>query len=104
MRNTIVSLISIILGLVAGGILMLFIGSNPIEGYSYLLQGALKNLERIGNTLATATPLIFTGLSVAFAFRTGLFNIGASGQMLVGGLAASAVGLTLDLSRPVLLL
>ncbi|MCM3666487.1 ABC transporter permease [Mesobacillus subterraneus] len=104
MRNTIVSLISIILGLVAGGILMLFIGSNPIEGYSYLLQGALKNIERIGNTLATATPLIFTGLSVAFAFRTGLFNIGASGQMLVGGLAASAVGLTFDLSRPVLLL
>ncbi|MBT2681418.1 ABC transporter permease [Bacillus sp. ISL-35] len=103
MRHTIVSLISIILGLVAGGILMLFIGSNPIEGYSYLLQGALKNLERIGNTLATATPLIFTGLSVAFAFRTGLFNIGASGQMLVGGLLASAVGLTYDFSRPVLL-
>lgn len=82
---------------------MLFIGSNPIEGYSYLLQGALKNLERIGNTLATATPLVFTGLSVAFAFRTGLFNIGASGQMLVGGLLASAVGLTYDFSRPVLL-
>lgn len=104
MRHTIVSVISIILGLVAGGILMLFIGSNPIEGYSYLLQGALKNLERIGNTLATATPLVFTGLSVAFAFRTGLFNIGASGQMLVGGLLASAVGLTYDFSRPVLLL
>ncbi|WLR53376.1 hypothetical protein LC048_12560 [Mesobacillus subterraneus] len=83
---------------------MLFIGSNPIEGYSYLLQGALKNLERIGNTLATATPLIFTGLSVAFAFRTGLFNIGASGQMLVGGLAATAVALTFDLSRPILLM
>jgi general nucleoside transport system permease protein len=104
MRNTIVSLISIILGLVAGGILMLFIGSNPIEGYSYLIQGALKNLERIGNTLATATPLVFTGLSVAFAFRTGLFNIGASGQMLAGGLAATAVALTFDLSGPVNLL
>jgi ABC-type uncharacterized transport system permease subunit len=104
MRHTIVSLISILLGLVAGGILMLFIGSNPIEGYSYLLQGALKNLERIGNTLATATPLIFTGLSVAFAFRTGLFNIGASGQMLMGGLFASAIGLTFDFSRPILLL
>lgn len=103
MRHTIVSIISILLGLVAGGLLMLFIGSNPIEGYSYLLQGALKNLERIGNTLATATPLVFTGLSVAFAFRTGLFNIGASGQMLVGGLLASAVGLTYDFSRPVLL-
>jgi general nucleoside transport system permease protein len=104
MRNTIVSIISVLLGLIAGGILMLFIGSNPIEGYSFLLQGALKNIERIGNTLATATPLIFTGLSVAFAFRTGLFNIGASGQMLIGGLCATAIGLTMDLSRPILLI
>jgi general nucleoside transport system permease protein len=104
MRNTIVGLISVLLGLLAGGLLMLFIGSNPIEGYSYLIQGGLRNIERIGNTLATATPLIFTGLSVAFAFRTGLFNIGASGQMLIGGLCAIAVGLTFDLSRPILLM
>ncbi|MEH7387205.1 ABC transporter permease [Bacillus sp. JJ1521] len=103
MRTTIVSLIAVLFGLIAGGILMLFIGSNPFEGYSYLLQGGLKNISRIGDTLATATPLIFTGLSVAFAFRTGLFNIGASGQMLIGGLLATAVGLTLDLSRPILL-
>jgi simple sugar transport system permease protein len=104
MRNTIVSLISIILGLIAGGLLMLFIGASPIEGYTYLFQGALKNISRIGDTLATATPLIFTGLAVAFAFRTGLFNIGASGQMLIGGLAATAVALTFDLSRPILLI
>jgi general nucleoside transport system permease protein len=104
MRNTIVSLISIILGLIAGGLLMLFIGASPIEGYTYLFQGALKNISRIGDTLATATPLVFTGLAVAFAFRTGLFNIGAAGQMLIGGLAATAVGLTFDLSRPILIL
>lgn len=104
MRNFIVSIIAIILGLLAGGILMIFIGSNPIEGYMFLFQGALKNIARIGDTLATATPLVFTGLSVAFAFRTGLFNIGASGQMLIGGLCASAVGLTYDFSRPLLLL
>ncbi|PLR94782.1 ABC transporter permease [Bacillus sp. T33-2] len=104
MRNTIVSIIAIILGLLAGGLLMLLIGSSPVEGYSFLFQGALKNIERIGNTLATATPLVFTGLSVAFAFRTGLFNIGASGQMLIGGLLATAVGLTFDFSRPILLL
>jgi general nucleoside transport system permease protein len=103
-RNTIVSLISIILGLIAGGLLMLFIGASPIEGYTYLFQGALKNISRIGDTLATATPLVFTGLAVAFAFRTGLFNIGAAGQMLIGGLCATAVGLTFDLSRPILLL
>ncbi|AGK53114.1 MAG: transporter permease [Bacillus sp. (in: firmicutes)] len=104
MRNTIVSIIAIILGLIAGGILMLFIGSNPVEGYTFLIQGALKNIARFGDTLATATPLIFTGLSVAFAFRTGLFNIGGSGQMLIGGLFASALGLTLDISRPLLLI
>ncbi|MFP7296161.1 ABC transporter permease [Neobacillus niacini] len=104
MRNTIVSLISIILGLIAGGLLMLFIGASPVEGYTYLFQGALKNISRIGDTLATATPLIFTGLAVAFAFRTGLFNIGAAGQMLIGGLLATAVGLTFDLSRPILIL
>lgn len=103
MRNTIISIIAILLGLIAGGILMLVIGSNPIEGYNYLLQGALINIERIGNTLATATPLIFTGLSVAFAFRTGLFNIGAAGQMLIGGLCATAVALTFEFSRPLML-
>lgn len=104
MRSTIISIIAIILGLIAGGILMLAIGSNPIEGYSYLLQGALINVERFGNTLATATPLIFTGLAVAFAFRTGLFNIGAAGQMLIGGLGATAVALTFDFSRPIMLI
>ncbi|SMG51478.1 ABC transporter permease [Paenibacillus aquistagni] len=103
MKNGIKSLIAVALGLMAGALLMLFTGHNPIEGYMYLLQGALKNPERIGNMLATATPLILTGLSVAFAFRTGLFNIGAAGQMLFGGFCATAIGLSLDLPRPLLL-
>ncbi|EXX86842.1 sugar ABC transporter permease [Paenibacillus darwinianus] len=103
MRNTIVSLLAVVFGLLAGAILMAVTGHNPIEGYTYLMQGGLKNTERLGNTLATATPLIFTGLSVAFAFRTGLFNIGAAGQMLIGGLCATAIGLTFDWPRTVLL-
>lgn len=98
------SVLAVVLGLLAGAILMAVIGSNPIEGYNYLFQGGLKNIERIANTIATATPLILTGLSVAFAFRTGLFNIGAAGQMLCGGLCATAIGLTVDLPRPLLLL
>ncbi|WP_246745047.1 ABC transporter permease [Thiospirochaeta perfilievii] len=98
-----VALVAVLLGLIAGAILMLFTGNNPIEGYLYLFRGGLMNLERVGNTLATATALILTGLSVAFAFKTGLFNIGASGQMLIGGLLATACGLTLDLPKPVLI-
>lgn len=99
----IIALSSIFLGFVAGGILMVITGNNPFEGYAYLFQGGLKSIERIGNSLAYATPLILAGLSVAFAFKTGLFNIGASGQMLIGGLCASLVGLMVPLPKPILL-
>lgn len=102
-KQCIISLMAILLGLIAGAILMAIMGHNPIDGYSFLFQGGLMNIERIGNTLATATPLILTGLSLAFAFRTGLFNIGAPGQMLMGGFFATAVGLTVKLPTPILI-
>ena len=100
------SILAVVLGLIAGAILMFVIGDNPIEGYAYLFKGGLMNISRIGDTLATATPLILTGLSVGFAFKTGLFNIGTPGQMLFGGFCATVLGLTYggSLSRPVLLL
>lgn len=101
-KKLIVSLIAIVLGLIVGAIFMLITGHNPFSGYLYLVQGGTMSIERIGNTIATATPLVLTGLSVAFAFRTGLFNIGAPGQMLFGGFCATAVGLTVNLP-PVLL-
>jgi len=103
-RQITVSLIAVFMGLVGGAVFMISTGSNPFEGYNFLFRGGLMNIERIGNTLATATPLIFTGLSVAFAFKTGLFNIGASGQLLIGGLSATAIGLTVVLPKPLLLL
>lgn len=96
------SLLATLLGIIAGAILMLIMSFNPFEGYLYLFKGGLMNMERIGNTIATATPLILTGLSVAFAFKTGLFNIGTPGQMLAGGFTAIAIGLTLDLPKIIL--
>ncbi|HBJ1647606.1 TPA: ABC transporter permease [Clostridium botulinum] len=105
-KESLNSILAVVLGLIAGAILMALIGDNPVDGYSYLFRGGLMNIERIGNTLATATPLVLTGLSVAFAFKTGLFNIGTPGQMLFGGFAATAVGLTCynSMPRPILLL
>ncbi len=105
-KESLNSILAVILGLIAGAILMFSIGDNPIDGYAYLFKGGLMNVSRIGDTLATATPLILTGLSVGFAFKTGLFNIGTPGQMLFGGFCATTVGLTYNASlpRPILLL
>ena len=102
-KELLVGLSAVILGLAAGALLMLCTGNDPLAGYTFLFAGGLMNLERVGNTLAMATPLILTGLSVAFAFRTGLFNIGAAGQALMGGLIATALGLSLALPKGLLL-
>lgn len=102
-RELSLSLAAVVLGLLAGAILMLLTRNNPLAGYWHLFRGGLMNVERLGNTLATSTTLVFTGLSVAFAFKTGLFNTGAGGQMLIGGLCATALGLHLGLPKPVLL-
>jgi simple sugar transport system permease protein len=62
--------------------------------YALLLREAVGSPERIGSTLASATPLLFTGLATAIAFRAGVFNIGVEGSFFVGGLAAAWVGFT----------
>jgi len=102
-KEYVLALIAVVLGLLAGAILMMLTGNNPLQGYYFLIRGGLMSIERVGNTLATATPLIFTGLAVAFAFRTGLFNIGAAGQMLAGGLCATAIGLSFAWPKVILL-
>ena len=102
-KTLLVSLTAVVFGLLAGAIIMLITGNNPYLGYTYIFLGGLMNIERFGNTLATSTPLILTGLSVAFAFKTGLFNIGSSGQMLFGGFCATFVGLNIDAPKPILL-
>ena len=96
------SLTAILLGLIAGCILMLVMGYNPIDGYTYLFKGGLMNPQRIGNSIATATPLILTGLSVAFANKTGLFNIGTPGQMLAGAFTVTVIGLKVNMPAPAL--
>ena len=100
-NTLIISLSAVLLGLIAGAILIVFVGGNPFVAFAYLFRGGLMNIERIGNTLATATTLLLVGLSVSFAFKTGLFNIGGSGQMLIGGLLGSMFALSsVSLSRP----
>lgn len=90
-------LIAVLFGIIIGAIIMLLSGNNPITGYSALVRGIFGDMYFIGETLRTMTPLILAGLAVAFAFRTGLFNIGVEGQLIVGWLASVYVGLAFDL-------
>ncbi|PAD20799.1 ABC transporter permease [Terribacillus saccharophilus] len=94
--NFIIPIISVILGLVAGAIIMLIFGYNPILGYQALWNGVFDSPFFMSETVNRITPYILTGLAIAFAFRTGLFNIGAEGQVLVGWVAAVWVGTAVD--------
>lgn len=88
---------AIILGLLTGAVAMLAGGFNPIKAYASLVEKVFGSSYNFGETIRQITPLIFTGLSVAFAFRTGLFNIGAEGQFIMGMIASTAVGISVDL-------
>ena len=88
-------LIAILISFAIGAIIMLATGNNPIEAYGALLRGAFGSPLAVGRTLLNATPLIFTGLAVAVAFRAGLFNIGGEGQFFIGAITAAVVGVYL---------
>ncbi|GAA0426782.1 ABC transporter permease [Acrocarpospora corrugata] len=88
---------AVALSLVAGAVIMALSGVSPAVAYVSLLRGALGSPEAIGRTLQNATPLILTGIAVAFAFRGGLFNIGGDGQFAAGATAAAWAGVTLSL-------
>ncbi|MEW6564013.1 MAG: ABC transporter permease [Spirochaetota bacterium] len=98
----IVPLIAVLLGFVLGSIVIIVTGKSP--GAMFLALGrtmtgidfsgrADLNMRYVGEFILQALPITLTGLAVAFAFRTGLFNIGAEGQLMVGSLAAVAVAL-----------
>lgn len=89
------ALLSILLAFLIGGIMILLNGDNPIMAYSTMLQRSVGSVSGLASTLAVATPYIFTGLSVAVAFRTGLDNIGSEGQLYMGAMAGALVGIYL---------
>ncbi len=92
--NLLSALMAIVVGMLFGLVIMLF--SNPsqaLDGFAAIIISPITGGSRVvGQVLYFATPLILTGLGVGFAFKTGLFNIGASGQFTMGGYAAIMVG------------
>ena len=83
---------AILLALLVASVVILLVGGNPLEAYWALLRGMFGSADRIAASLGRSTPFIGAALAVAFAFRAGLFNIGAEGQLLVGATTAAWVG------------
>jgi general nucleoside transport system permease protein len=92
-RELYLILLAIFGAFLVGGIFILIIGDDPINTYRILLANSFGSAKDFGYTLFYATPLIFTGLSVAVAFRCGLFNIGAEGQLYIAAFATAWMGI-----------
>lgn len=82
---------AIAVALVISGILIGVVGGDPVASFGHILVSAFGSTGVLSDTLVTATPLIFTGLACALAFRMRLWNIGAEGQLYLGAWGASAV-------------
>ncbi len=92
-RELLHPLMAILAAFLVGGVIILLIGDNPLEAYRLLLTNSFGSMKDFGWTLFEATPLIFTGLAVMVAFRCGLLNIGAEGQLYVASFATAWVGI-----------
>ncbi|MCI0520385.1 MAG: ABC transporter permease [Chloroflexi bacterium] len=90
-----VPILAILTAIVTGGAIIAWAGGDPFRAYLGLVQGSFGSLQAISETTVWATPYIFAGLAVALAFRGGLFNIGAEGQLAFGAVTAAWVGYAL---------
>ena len=95
-KAVLVQILAILLAFVTGAIVLSLTGYSPIEAYSAMFSGAFGNMYGIGQTLTKATPITFTALAFLFAFKSGLFNIGAEGQLIIGAMASAIVGISFN--------
>lgn len=92
LKSLIAPLTSVLCALLIGAAVMGVSGFDPLEAYQALFRGAFGDVRALGNTLARTTPIIFTGLAISVAFKGGMFNIGAEGQIMLGALGAAFAG------------
>ncbi len=82
--------------LAIGAVSLLLLGVNPLEAYKAMFDGAFGNGNAIAETRVKATPLLLIGLGICISFRGNVINIGGEGQMIIGAIAATLVGLNLN--------
>lgn len=97
-------ILAVLLAFVAGAVLLLVLGADPIKAYSTMLDGAFGSQANLLKTLVRATPLLIIAIGICIAFRAGVINIGAEGQVFVGAITAAAFALLPGSALPAWLL
>ncbi len=87
--------VAVLAAFAIGGIILLLLGENPLEAYRSMLFGAFGNKNGLADTLVKSVPLMLVALGIAIAFRGGMINIGAEGQLIVGALFTTYLGIAL---------
>lgn len=95
------ALMAVLVGFAVAAVVLAAAGYDPAGSFAALFQGAFGKPKYIANVIIKATPILLTGVGVAFAFQTGLFNIGAEGQYILGTILATIVGVKLNLPAPI---
>jgi general nucleoside transport system permease protein len=96
LRRLAVPLLSVFTAVVIGSVLILLVGKDPLRAFTGLIEGSFGTDAALTRTLIKMTPLILSGLAVAFAFKGGLFNIGAQGQLVIGSILAAWIGFSIQ--------
>jgi simple sugar transport system permease protein len=93
--DALLPVVAVLAALAMGAIILLMLGANPVTAYGALLEGAFGSGNAVAETIVKATPLLLVGLGICIAFRGNVINIGGEGQMVVGALLGTLVGLSL---------
>ncbi len=96
-KAALISVIALLIGLFIGGIFLLILGINPFVAYATIVKGAFQSKIAIQGTVRIAIPLLISSLGVALAFKMKFWNIGAEGQIIMGGIFATFFGLFVEL-------
>jgi len=98
-----IPVLAVFAALLFGAVMLLLLGANPIEGYGEMFVGAFGSGDALIATILKATPLLFVGTGIVIAFRANVINIGAEGQMVLGGLFATIAALYLPEMAPIIM-
>ncbi|MDB5562785.1 MAG: Nucleoside transporter, permease protein 1 [Hyphomicrobiales bacterium] len=93
--NLLSAVIAVLLAFVVGAVLIALVGVNPLTAYGTLFQASLGSANGLSETALRTVPLALCGMGIALAFRSGVFNVGAEGQLFIGGIAAAVTGTAL---------